>query len=345
MKIGPKPVGGGAPAFLIAEVAQAHDGSLGTAHAYIDAAADAGVDAIKFQTHIAEAESTREEPFRVKFSRQDETRHAYWKRMEFTFAQWEGLAEHARDKNLVFLSSPFSMVAVELLEKLDMPAWKFGAGETVSGDLLEAVLKTGRPLLVSTGMSSYPEIDALVQTVMEADRELALFQCTSKYPVPLGDVGLNVLEEFRERYGCPVGLSDHSGTVYPALAAMARGADLVEAHIVFHKGCFGPDTPASLTPRDFRLLADARGAFHEMATHPVDKNGMAEALGEMRALFGKSLALRHPLKAGAVLTAEMLTAKKPASGIPKERIRDVIGKRLCRDVPNDRLLHPDDFTP
>jgi len=142
IKIGTHEIGGDrSPCFIIAEVGQAHDGSLGMAHAYIDAAAEAGVDAIKFQTHIAEAESTTDEPFRVKFSMQDDTRYEYWRRMEFTFDQWQGLSRHANEKGIVFLSSPFSIQAVALLEKLAVPAWKVGSGETVSGDTISAILR------------------------------------------------------------------------------------------------------------------------------------------------------------------------------------------------------------
>jgi N,N'-diacetyllegionaminate synthase len=337
------PVGTGHPAFIIAEVAQAHDGSLGAAHAYIDAAADAGVDAVKFQTHIAGAESTLDEPFRVKFSRQDQTRYEYWRRMEFTLEQWRGLAGHARERGLVFLSSPFSVEAVEMLENLDMAAWKIGSGETVSGDILDAVVSTGKPVLLSTGMSTYPEIDGIVGRLRDKGSGFALFQCTSKYPVPLSEVGLNVIEEMKTRYRCPVGLSDHSGSVFPALAAMALGADMIEAHIVFDKRMFGPDTPASLTVEDFRLLCAARDAFYEMRSNPVQKNRLAESMEAMRSAFAKSLAPVRDLPAGTVLSADMLTAKKPATGIPAARVDDVAGKKLKRQVSCNRVLHWEDL--
>jgi N,N'-diacetyllegionaminate synthase len=336
-------LGQGAPAFIIAEIAQAHDGSLGTAHAYIDAVAGAGVDAVKFQTHIASAESTLDEPFRVKFSRQDQTRYEYWQRMEFTFEQWQGLADHARDRGLVFLSSPFSAQAVEMLEKIGLPAWKIGSGETVSGNILDTILKTGKPLLVSTGMSSYPEIDALARRFTAEQVPFALLQCTSRYPVDLSEVGLNVIQEMKERYGCPAGLSDHSGSVFPALAAMARGADLIEAHVVFDKRMFGPDTPASLTVEDFKLLVQARDAFHAMTANPVHKDRMAESMRQMRGMFGKSLALVRDLPAGTVLTEDLITAKKPGTGIPLDQNAVVIGKILKKDVSSIKLLRWEDL--
>ncbi len=155
IRIADRTVGAGQPCFVVAEVGQAHDGSLGACHAYIDAAARAGVDAVKFQTHIANEESSPDEPWRVKFSPQDETRFAYWKRMEFPAAAWAGLAQHAADKGLIFLSSAFSTAAVELLEKLGMPAWKVASGESTSLPLLRRMALTGKPVLLSSGMSPW----------------------------------------------------------------------------------------------------------------------------------------------------------------------------------------------
>lgn len=226
-------LGPGNPPFVIAEVAQAHDGSLGAAHAYIDLAARAGADAIKFQTHIAAAESTPGEPFRVKFSPQDETRYQYWKRMEFTEPQWRGLVAHAREKQLVFLSSAFSPDAVDLLERLEIPAWKVASGEVSNLPLLERMARTQKPVLLSSGLSSWAELDAAVRTVQTAGAPVAVLQCTTAYPCPPERWGLNVITELRDRYACPVGLSDHSAAIHAGLAAVALGADLLEVHVTF----------------------------------------------------------------------------------------------------------------
>jgi N,N'-diacetyllegionaminate synthase len=343
ISIGGRQVGGGSPCFLIAEVAQAHDGSLGLAHSYIDAAANAGVDAVKFQTHIAQAESTLDEPFRVKFSQQDETRYAYWKRMEFTPEQWAGLAKHAAEKNLVFLSSAFSVAAVEMLKRLGLAAWKVGSGEVGTRDLLDAMLAAGGPILLSTGMSTYAEIGKVVNQLRSAGAELALFQCTTRYPVSLEEVGLNVIGELRSRFQCPAGLSDHSGSVYPSLAAMAQGADMIEAHIVFDKRMFGPDTSASLTVGEFGQVAQARDAISRMLAHAVDKDRIAGDMASTRAMFGKSVAVTRDLPAGTVLARDMLTVKKPGTGIPAAEIDSLVGRRLKRDADAQRLLSQDDI--
>lgn len=328
---------------IVAEVAQAHDGSLGTAHAYIDAAASAGADAIKFQTHIASAESTPGEPWRVKFSRQDATRFDYWRRMEFTEEQWFGLAAHAAERGLLFLSSAFSFEAVQLLERIGVPAWKVGAGETSNIPLLEKMAATGKPVILSSGMSGWEELDAAVKCVRENGAAVAVLQCTTAYPCPPEKLGLNVIGELRQRYDCPVGLSDHSGTIYAGIGAATLGANLIEVHITFSRQGFGPDVPASLTIKGLKqLVAGVR--FIECALrNPVDKQAMAESFTELRQVFGKSVVAARNLPAGHQLTISDLAFKKPGTGIPAARYREVLNRQLSRDVIANTLFSEEDF--
>lgn len=167
---------------VVGEVAQAHDGSLGTAHAFIDAIAAAGADAVKFQTHIAAAESTPSEPWRVRFSRQDDTRYDYWKRMEFTEEQWVGLRQHAQERGLLFLSSPFSMEAVDLLIRVGVSAWKVASGEMNNREMLRRMAVSGVPVILSSGMSPLAEVDAAVEEMRANSATFAVLQCTSAYP-------------------------------------------------------------------------------------------------------------------------------------------------------------------
>jgi N-acetylneuraminate synthase len=343
LSIAGRSVGCDSPAFIIAEVAQAHDGSLGMAHAFIDAAADTGVDAVKYQTHLAAAESTLDEPFRVRFSQQDSTRFQYWKRMEFTPDQWQELAAHARKRGVVFLSSAFSVAAVDLLRGIGMAAWKIGSGEFASADLWQAMAETGAPILFSTGMAKRAEIAKAVALFRANGLPYALMQCTSAYPTPLDAVGLNVIGELREQFGCPVGLSDHSGSVFPGLAALARGANLLEVHATFNRGMFGPDVAASVTFSELRMLCEMRDALATMDSHPVDKDAMAERLLEMREIFGKSLAPVRAFAAGTVLGRGMVMLKKPGGGIPPEAVEQVVGRRLAHDVDPTRILRWSDL--
>lgn len=328
---------------VVAEVAQNHDGSLGAAHAYIDAAARAGADAVKFQTHIAAAESTPQEPWRVRFSRQDATRFDYWKRMEFSAEQWAVLAEHARERGLHFLSSPFSPEAVELLERLDVPAWKVGAGETANLPLLELMAATGKPVILSSGMSGWAELDAAAELLRGRRTPFMILQCTTAYPCPPEQLGLNVMAEIRRRYGCPTGLSDHSGTLYAGLAAAALGASLIEVHVTFSRECFGPDVPASVTTDELARLAEGVRFIRRALAHPVDKDTMAESLADLRKVFGKSVAAARDLPAGLLLAEGDLACRKPGTGIPAARLKECYGRRLARAVAANTLLAEDDF--
>jgi N,N'-diacetyllegionaminate synthase len=341
--IADRKVGGDAPCLVVGEVAQAHDGSLGMAHAFIDVIAACGADVVKFQTHIAAAESSLQEPFRVKFSRQDVTRYDYWKRMEFSPEGWAGLAEHARERNLIFLSSPFSEEAVQLLESLGMPAWKVASGEVNNPLLLESLFATRKPILLSTGMSPLAEVDRVVGLVKEQQLPLAVLQCTSRYPSQPEDLGLNLLAEYRSRYGIPVGLSDHSGKIFPGLAAVTLGACLVEVHVTLSREMFGPDVPVSLTSAELRELVDGIRFIEKALRHPVDKDTAAGELKEMRAIFGRSLAARHDLKAGTRLERRNLAARKPGTGIPADQLDAFIGRRLARDVAAGEFLSRMDF--
>ena len=323
---------------VIGEVAQAHDGSLGMAHAFIDAIANAGADAVKFQTHIAAAESTPGEPWRVKFSRQDATRYDYWKRMEFTAEQWHGLKQHAEDRGLLFLSSPFSPEAVDLLTRLGVKAWKIASGEVSNSPMFEPVAATGLPLLLSTGMSPLSEIDQAVGLIKSRRLPLAVLQCTSAYPCPPEKVGLNMLPLFRERYGCAVGLSDHSGTIFAGLAAATLGIEVLEVHVTFSREMFGPDVAASVTPDELRRLVQGIRFIERMMGHPVDKDLLAEEMAPLRDTFTKSVVARADLPSGSVLREEDLTLKKPGTGIPAARLPELIGARLVRDVKTDELL-------
>ncbi len=335
--IADRTVGGRELPLVIGEVGQAHDGSLGLAHAFVDAIADAGADAVKFQTHIAEAESTAEEAFRVAFSKQDATRFDYWRRTGFDEAGWHGLAAHARERGLIFLSSPFSLEAVELLARVGVPAWKIGSGEVSNTQLLDRVAETGLPVLLSSGMSSYEELDRAVEH-LRGRVPFAVLQCTSAYPAAPEQTGLNVLAELASRYEAPVGLSDHSGTIYGSLAAVTLGASVIEVHITLSRTMFGPDVPSSVTAEELRSLVDGVDFIHRATTNEVDKDRAASEAEPLRKLFTKSIVASRSLVAGTTLTRADLAMKKPGHGLGADRLDSLVGRRLRRDLPADAQI-------
>ncbi len=328
---------------IIGEVAQAHDGSLGTAHAFVDAIADAGADAVKFQTHIADAESTPDEPWRVRFSPQDETRFAYWQRMEFSEAQWQGLKEHAEARGLLFLSSAFSPEAVDLLERLGMVAWKVASGEALNPPLLARMIATEKPMLVSTGMSTLDEIDAMVAQLRAGHVPFALMQCTTAYPCPPERVGLDLVDAYRQRYDCPAGLSDHSGTIYPGLAAATLGCQVLEVHVAFHRAMFGPDVVASVTVEELAQLVEGVRFIETMQGATVDKSRLGSELETLRRTFGKRVVAARDLAAGTVLSEADLALKKPGDGLPPDRLHTLLGTRLVRDLSRNEPLSRKDL--
>jgi len=301
---------------------------------------------VKFQTHIAAAESHPSEPWRVRFSYEDETRYAYWERMEFTEEQWAGLRRHADDRGLAFLSSPFSLEAVDLLARVGIAAWKVASGEVPNAELLRAVAAAGGPVLLSSGMSPWEELDAAVALLRATgSAPVAVLQCTSAYPVAPEALGLNVLGEITARYGCATGLSDHSGTIFPSLAAVGLGGRVIEVHVTLSRAMFGPDVPASVTTGELRELCAGVRMIGAALAHPVDKDAAAGDMAEMRRLFTRSLVTTRDLGPGARLADGDLAARKPGSGMPASERARVLGRRVARPLAAGTLLAEADLEP
>ena len=313
------------------------------AHAFVDAVANTGADAIKFQTHIASEESTEREPWRVKFSYQDETRLDYWRRMEFTEEQWVELAKHARERNLVMISSAFSAKAVELLIRVGMPAWKIASGEVGNRPLLELMASTDAPLLISTGMASFEEIDSAVGNAKALGAEHAVFQTTSAYPTTPDQVGLNLIPLLRARYDCPVGLSDHSGTIFPGVAANALGLDLLEVHVALSREMFGPDVSSSVTTSELKKLVEGVRFVEQALASPVDKDAFAQLMEPLRSTFFKSIVAAKDLAAGEVISSENIAFKKPGDGLRPDQIDRILGLTLTKPVRSDQPLRLEDL--
>lgn len=329
--------------FIIAEIAQAHEGSLGIAHSYIDALAETGVDAVKFQMHIAKAESSEFEPFRVKFSYEDDTRYDYWKRMEFTPEQWAGIKKHCDEKGLEFLCSPFSNAAVDLLEKIGVKQYKIGSGEVSNYLMLEKIARTGKPIILSTGMSSLKELDAVIEFLKPYGNNLSILHCTTAYPTKAGQWQLSHIPELKERYRLPIGFSDHSSKIHTAIAAVALGAELLEFHVVFDKSMFGPDAQASLTISEVNQLVIAiRELEHDFNT-PYS-NELDPAISALKNIFEKSLAVNKNLISGHIITMDDLESKKPKGhGIDSKYYQTAVGRRINKNLSEYSFLNESDL--
>ena len=330
--------------FIIAEVAQAHDGSLGILHSFIDALANTGVDAIKFQIHIPEAESSIHEPFRVNFSYEDETRYDYWKRMSFTEEQWIKVKSHCDEVGLEFMASPFSQAAVDLLERLDVKRYKIGSGEVTNFLMLEKIAMTNKPIILSSGMSSYEELDEAISFLRNYHADISVLQCTTQYPTPPDLIGFNVITELKNRYpDVKVGLSEHTGKIYTGIAAVAVGIDLLEFHVTFDKRMFGPDASSSLTIDETHTLVEGIRFIEKAIDNPINKTDNSR-YSELKGIFEKSLAVNKDLPLGHIIQFEDLETKKPAGkGISAKIFKSVVGKKLIRSVRKYDFLNRQDL--
>ena len=326
---------------IIAEVGSVHDGSFGNAQKLIEVAAQCGANAVKFQTHIAGAETLRDAPMPPYF--EGEPRYEYFERTAFSRDQWMALKTHCEAQGIEFLSSPFSIEAVELLEAVGVARYKVPSGEVTNLPLLEVIAQTDKPVLLSSGMSSWAELDEAVNTILRHHDQLTVLQCTSEYPCPYEEVGLNVMLEMRERYGLPVGLSDHTLTNYAAFAAVALGASVIEKHLTFSRHMYGSDACHSLEPSEFADLVQGIRAIETMLGSSVDKNATAARLQEMKDIFEKSVVSLVDISAGTVITADMVSVKKPGTGIPARRLPEIIGRVAQRDILKDQLLSEEDL--
>ncbi len=322
---------------IIAEIGSVHDGSFGNAVKLIQAAAACGTDVVKFQTHIAAAETTRNAPMPPYFK--GEPRFEYFERTGFSEEQWRGLQQACRDSGVRFLSSPFSIEAVDLLEHIDADLYKVPSGETTNTPLLERLAQTGKPVLLSTGMSDWAEIDRAV-AILKQGGPLCVMQCTSAYPCPPERVGLNVLAEMRDRYGVEIGYSDHTLGLGAAAAAAALGATTVEKHFTFSKLMYGSDAAHSMEPAEFSQFCATLREIWAMRDHPVDKNDLAP-YREMKRIFEKSVVAARDIPAGTALTLDMLAFKKPGDGIPAAQYRDILGRTARQAISADMPLRPE----
>jgi len=332
------------PVHIIAEVGAVHDGSFGNAQKLVELAASVGADSVKFQTHLAEHETLRDAPSPSYFI--GESRFNYYRRTAFSPDQWGHLKQHAEELGIGFLASPFSVAAVELLESIGMDRYKIPSGEVTNLPLLERVKQTGKPVLLSSGMSNWDELDAAVKVFSDADGRpgagLTVMQCTSSYPCPPQHVGLNVMRQMAERYGTPVGLSDHTLDGYSSYAAVTLGASVIEKHLTFSRAMYGSDARHALEPAGFARLVEGIRSIETMLASEVDKDDTAP-YKEMKAVFQKSVAARTQIHAGTTITRAMLDVLKPGTGIPAKEIDRIVGRKAVRTIDAHTLLSEDDL--
>ncbi|MBI2846550.1 MAG: N-acetylneuraminate synthase family protein, partial [Chloroflexi bacterium] len=260
IKIGSSAIGDGHPCFIVAEAGINHNGEFEKAKMLVDAAAEGGADAIKFQTHLTEKEMLPDAPTAGYVG---ESLFTLLKRLELSREEHVELKKYAEKKGLIFLSTPFSKEAADLLEELEVEAYKTGSGELTNLPLLEHIARKRKPMLVSTGMSTLEEIGESVDLLKKLKTRFVLMHCTSSYPTKYEDLNLRVINKLREKFGVPIGISDHSVGIYTVLAAVVLGACVIEKHFTIDRNWPGPDQKASINPQELGELVRGTRAIEK----------------------------------------------------------------------------------
>jgi len=330
--------------YIIAEIGNTHEGSLGLAKQFMKVASECGVDAVKMQTHIFESESLASAPNPPYFK--DETRKEYFERTAFTVKQWRELKRYGEeDLSIDFFSSPFSLEAVDLLEVVGMDTYKIASGEVSNIPLLEKIAKTGKRILLSSGMSSWTELDDAVETLQSNGcKDLIVLQCTSEYPCPPEQAGLNVLGEMKARYkDVTIGYSDHTMGVAVPLAAVIKGATVIEKHFTLSQKMYGSDAINSTEPEEFKRLVDEIRRIEVALSSKVDKDEKVKSLENMKMTFEKSIVSARDITTNCIISLDDLAFKKPGDGIPAREYKKIIGKKINKDVEKDYKFNLGDF--
>jgi N,N'-diacetyllegionaminate synthase len=340
--IGRHTIGGSSPCFVIAEAGVNHNGSLKLAKELVKAAADAGADAVKFQTFRAEALAAAEAPV-ADYQRSAGTSDRQLKmlrELELAPAAFRELSDHAAACGILFLSTAFDDESADLLESLDVPAFKIPSGELTNHDFLRQMAARRRPLIVSTGMARLGEVESAVGVIRATGNDqIVLLHCVSEYPAAPATANLRAMQTMRAAFGVPVGFSDHTLGLEVSLAAATLGAAVIEKHLTLDNSLPGPDHAASLEPAPMKSLVDGIRAVQSALGSGVKEPTVGEM--EVAAAARRSLVARRHLKAGEVITADALIALRPGTGLPPSAVPYIVGRRTKRAIAAGTLFSMD----
>jgi N-acetylneuraminate synthase/N,N'-diacetyllegionaminate synthase len=331
--------------FVIAEAGVNHDGDVEVAHRLVDAAADAAADAVKFQTFVPEALAAASAPTAAyqRASEQGDDQRAMLARLALGPDAWHALQAHASDKGILFLSAPFDDASADLLDSIDVPGFKVGSGELTNLPFLGRLARKGRPMIVSTGMATMPEVAAAVDAIRATGlSHLALLHCVSAYPAVASDANLRAMATMRGAFGLQTGWSDHTPGIELPVAATTLGAAIIEKHLTLDRGRRGPDHAMSLEPAVFAGMVQAIRAA-ESAIGGDGTKRPTDAEREVAAVARRSLHWARDLAAGGLIEEDDLVAQRPGTGLSPARTAALVGRRTTRVVRAGTLVREDDI--
>lgn len=334
-------IGSSHPVFIIAEAGVNHNGDVHLAHRLIDTAAEAGADAVKFQSFVTEELITPEAPkanYQVETTGEPESQYKMLKSLELSAHEQVELKNHCEEVGILYLCTPYENTSVDMLDHMGVAAFKIASTDTTNIPFLQYIADKGRPVILSTGMSTLGEVEQAVDTLRTGglDGKIVILHCTSDYPAPTSEVNLRAILTMQQAFGCPVGFSDHTPCIGASPWAVAVGACMIEKHFTLDHNMVGPDHRASLEPDELaRLVRTVRDI--EAALGDGVKRPMPSELPN-KPLMQKSLVARRNIHAGEIITSKDLTSKRPGFGLLPSWFDRVVGKRAAVDIPKDGVL-------
>lgn len=328
--------------FIIAEIGVNHNGSVELAKKMIKSACDCGVDAVKFQTFVSEdlvSENAKTAEYQEKNTNEN-SQLEMLKKLELSYEDFFELKKYAENCGVIFLSSPFDFKSVDLLEKLDVSLYKLGSGELTNFELIDYVLKTNKPLILSTGMATLDEIKETYDFIKNKN-QLVILHCITGYPTSFEEANLNFIKTLQKELDVPIGFSDHSPGIELPIAAVALGACVVEKHFTLDKTLEGPDHKASLNPEEFKAMVNAIRNVEVAMGDGIRKFSENEI--DIKKVARKSIILNKDIKKGTVLKKDMLSIKRPGTGIEPKYLDEVIGKIANKDLNSSAILQWEDL--
>lgn len=340
IKIGNKWIGENEPVFVIAEAGINHNGDIELAKKLVDVAVDAGADAIKFQTFKAENVVTKNAPkadYQVKNTKSTESQYSMIKKLELSEEEFRELYKYARNKGIIFLSTPFDFESADFLEELGVPAFKVSSADLTNLPFLEYIAEKGKPIILSTGMGTLGEIEEAVNTIINAkNKDIILLHCITNYPAEFESLNLRVIQTLKETFKLPVGFSDHSLGIYAPIAAVALGAVVIEKHFTLDKNLPGPDHKASLNPEELKEMIRAIRLIEKALGDGIKRPTPEEI--EIKKVVRRSIVAKVDIPKGTVITKDMITFKRPGTGLSPKYYREVIGRQARRYIKADELI-------
>ena len=346
VRIVDKIIGDGEPCFIIAEAGVNHNGDIELAKELIDAARNAGADAVKFQTFKAEKVVTQsaEKAEYQKETTEKGSQYEMIKKLELTEEDFNDLADYAKKKNIVFLSSPFDKESVDLLDEINVPVFKVASGELTNFPLLTHIAKKEKPIILSTGMTTLGEVEEALNVIRsEGVNDIILLHCVSDYPAKMKDVNLRAMETLKRAFKLPVGFSDHTRGITVPIAAVALGACVMEKHFTLDKNLSGPDHKASLEPNELKEMVQAIRDVEKALGDGIKRPTKNE--GAVKRVVRRSIVARVDIHDGTIITSDMIEVKRPGTGIEPKYMKLVVGKRAKINIKKDDLITWNELNP